>query len=172
MQVDDADPGRGFLDVAMIRVRPADQHDRIGSLVLNPAGAGLSVWATWGVGFVASRGGLVSRQGPESDRSGPLGATGVEGNDIEAGQQGVGTPHPVLPIPETITASPVLVIATEADPATSYYGGVALARALGPRANLLTVSGGGHTALERSPCVAQQVTLYLVEVGVPGGQAC
>jgi pimeloyl-ACP methyl ester carboxylesterase len=81
-------------------------------------------------------------------------------------------PHPVLPIPETITASPVLVIATEADPATPYYGGVALARALGPSANLLTVSGGGHTALERSPCVAQQVTLYLVEIRVPGGHAC
>jgi hypothetical protein len=82
------------------------------------------------------------------------------------------TPRPVLPIPETIAASPVLVIATEAGPATPYYGGVALARALGPSANLLTVSGGGHTALERSPCVAQQVTLYLVEVRVRGGHAC
>ena len=75
-------------------------------------------------------------------------------------------------IPETIPASPVLVITTEADPATPYYGGVALARTLGPSANLLTVSGGGHTALERSPCVAQQVTLYLVEVRVPRGHRC
>jgi hypothetical protein len=64
------------------------------------------------------------------------------------------------------------VIAAEAGPATPYYGGVALARALGPSANLLTVSGGGHTALERSPCVAQRVTLYLVELRVPRGHAC
>jgi hypothetical protein len=38
--VDDADPGRGSLDVAMIRVWLADEHDRIGPVVLNPAGAG------------------------------------------------------------------------------------------------------------------------------------
>jgi hypothetical protein len=83
---DDAGPGRGSLGVAMIRVRPADQPDRIGSLVL--------------------------------------------------------------------------------------YGGAALARALGPSANSLTVSRGGRTALERSRCVAQQAALYLVEVRVPGGHAC
>lgn len=40
MPVDDADPGRGSLGVAMIRVRLADEHDRIGSVVFNPAGAG------------------------------------------------------------------------------------------------------------------------------------
>jgi hypothetical protein len=60
-------------------------------------------------------------------------------------------PHPVLPIPETITASPVLVIATETQ-STPYCGGVAIARARGPSANLPTV--------------------YLVEVRVPGGHAC
>jgi pimeloyl-ACP methyl ester carboxylesterase len=81
-------------------------------------------------------------------------------------------PQPVLPIPDTVTASPVLVIATEADPSTPHSGGVAIARALGPSANLLTVSGGGHTAFRRSPCVAEHVTLYLVEVRVPGGHAC
>jgi hypothetical protein len=31
-------------------------------------------------------------------------------------------PHPVLPIPDTVTASPVLVIATEADPSTPPSG--------------------------------------------------
>ncbi len=54
---------------------------------------------------------------------------------------------------------------------TPYYGGVALAWAQGPSANLLTVSGGGRTALERSACVAQLVTRCLVEVGVAGGDA-
>lgn len=30
----------------------------------------------------------------------------------------------------------------------------------------------GHMAFERSPCVAEHVTLYLVELRVPGGHAC
>ena len=81
-------------------------------------------------------------------------------------------PHPVLPFPDTVTASPVLVIATEADPSTPPPGGVAIARALGSSANLRTVSGGGHTAFGRSPRVAEHATLYLVELRVPGGQAC
>jgi pimeloyl-ACP methyl ester carboxylesterase len=72
----------------------------------------------------------------------------------------------------TVTASPVLVIATEADPSTPHSGGVAIARALGPSANLLTVSGGGRIAFGRSPCVVEHVTLYLVELRVPGGRAC
>jgi hypothetical protein len=58
------------------------------------------------------------------------------------------------------------------DPSTPHSGGVAIARALGPSANLLTASGGGHTAYERSACVAEHVTLYLVVLRVPGGQAC
>jgi pimeloyl-ACP methyl ester carboxylesterase len=79
---------------------------------------------------------------------------------------------PFLALRDTVTASPVLVIATEADPSTPHSGGVAIARAIGPSANLLTISGGGHTAFARSPCVAEHVTLYLVELRVPGGQAC
>ncbi len=55
--------------------------------------------------------------------------------------------------------------------AMPYYGGVALAWAQGPSANLFTVSGGGHTALERWPCVVRLVTLCLVGVGVAGGDA-
>jgi len=31
---------------------------------------------------------------------------------------------------------------------------------------------GSHTAFGRSPCVAEHVTLYLVELRVPGGHAC
>jgi hypothetical protein len=34
--VDYADPGRDSLGLAVIQVRAADQHDRIGSLVLKP----------------------------------------------------------------------------------------------------------------------------------------
>ena len=49
---------------------------------------------------------------------------------------------------------------------------VAPALALGPSVNLLTVSGGGHTAFERSSCVAEHMILYLVELRVPGGHAC
>ena len=82
------------------------------------------------------------------------------------------TPHPVLPVPESTTAAPVLVVGTQGDPVTPYSGGVALVQAIGPSATLLTVSGGGHTAFGRSPCVAEHVTLYLVELRVPGGQAC
>jgi hypothetical protein len=44
--------------------------------------------------------------------------------------------------------------------------------ALGPSANLLSASGGGHAANGGSPCVPEHVTLYLVELRVPGGQAC
>jgi len=51
--VDHTQPARGTLDMAVMRVRAADQHDRIGSLVLNPGGPGLSGldfmpwWASW-----------------------------------------------------------------------------------------------------------------------------
>jgi hypothetical protein len=71
---------------------------------------------------------------------------------------------------EIITASPVLVIPTAADPATPCYGGVALAQAFGLSVNLLT--SGVRTAFKRSPCVAEHVTLYLVELRVSGGHAC
>ena len=47
------DPRSGSLDVAVVRVRDDRQHDRIGSLVLNPGGPAASgvdylpVWASW-----------------------------------------------------------------------------------------------------------------------------
>jgi pimeloyl-ACP methyl ester carboxylesterase len=151
--VDYADPGRGSLDLAVIWLRAADQHDRIGSLVLNPGGPGLSgldympLWLSWLPDALLARLWLFRRTFWT-------------------------LPHPVLPIPDTVTASPVLVIATEADPSTPPSGGVAIARALGSSANLLTVSGGGRTAFGRSPCVAGHVTRYLVELRVPGGRAC
>jgi pimeloyl-ACP methyl ester carboxylesterase len=141
--VDYADPRRGWLDMAVIRVRAADQRDRIGSLVLNPGGPGLSGadfapwWASWLPDALLARIDVVSFDPRGTARSASIRCR-------------------VLP----------------ADPATQYSGGVALARALGPSAKLSTVSGEGHTAFGRSPCVAKQVTLYLVELRVPGGRAC
>jgi hypothetical protein len=80
--------------------------------------------------------------------------------------------HPVLPVPESTTAAPVLLVGTKGDPATPYSGAVALVRAIGPSATLLTASGGGHTAFGRWRCVGDHVTRYLIEVRVPEGQAC
>jgi pimeloyl-ACP methyl ester carboxylesterase len=51
--LDHADPGRAELDLAVVRVRHAAQHDRIGSIVLNPGGPGgsgldsMPIWASW-----------------------------------------------------------------------------------------------------------------------------
>src|SRR4030095_14683604 len=51
--IDHADPTGGRLDVAVIRLRATDQQQRIGSLVLNPGGPGVSgvdympAWLTW-----------------------------------------------------------------------------------------------------------------------------
>ena len=51
--LDHADPSRGTLDVAVGRIRVIDQRQRIGSLVLNPGGPGvsgvdfMSSWAAW-----------------------------------------------------------------------------------------------------------------------------
>ena len=81
------------------------------------------------------------------------------------------TPHPVLPVPESTTAAPVLVVGTQGDPVTPYSGAVALVQAIGPSATLLTASGGGHSAFGRWPCVGDHVTRYLIEVRVPEGQA-
>lgn len=235
--VDHADPGRCSLDLAMVRVRAADDRDRIGSLVLNPGGPGLSgldympLWVSWLPDGVLARFDVVSFDPRGAGRSAPIrcgvvpadqatavtpslegktperrevdvddaafvigcndSASGAPASQLRAeaarmaityprfGEYGSWwlfrctfwmTPHPVLPTTETVTASPLLVIATEAHPATPYYGGVA--RALGPSTSLLTVSGGGHTPLGRSPCVAEHVTLYLVELRLPGGHAC
>lgn len=48
--VDHGEPGGGTLDMAVVRVRDDRQHDRLGSLVLNPGGpaaSGLDYMPTW-----------------------------------------------------------------------------------------------------------------------------
>ncbi len=68
------------------------------------------------------------------------------------------------------TASPVLLISTTHDPATSYGAAVALSRELS-RARLLTVDGYGHGT--RSACTDRHLVRYLVQrVLPPRGARC
>ena len=74
--VDHSDPGRGRIDMAVVRVRAIDQHDRIGSIVLNPGGPGqsgldyLPMWASWFPDELLTRFDLVTltREGSGSRR--------------------------------------------------------------------------------------------------------
>ena len=62
-------------------------------------------------------------------------------------------------------APPLLVIGNTGDPNTPHAGAVALARAIGPSARLVTWHGWGHTWLlngSSDPCMQQVVTAYLV----------
>jgi pimeloyl-ACP methyl ester carboxylesterase len=76
-------------------------------------------------------------------------------------------PHQTLPVPESTTKAPLLVVGARNDPSTPYAGAAALARVIGPSAVLLTSSGDGHTSFGRSACVGEHVTRYLVNVAVP-----
>jgi pimeloyl-ACP methyl ester carboxylesterase len=84
--LDHADPARGSLDMAVIRVRAADQRQRIGSLVLNPGGPGVSgvdfmpAWAASLPGELLARFDLVSFDPRGTGRSAPIRCrTGPEG---------------------------------------------------------------------------------------------
>lgn len=67
----------GSFDVAMIRVRPADQHHRVGALVVDPAGAGssgldyLPVWASWSQDTLLTRSVTASLGGHTAPRRSP-----------------------------------------------------------------------------------------------------
>jgi pimeloyl-ACP methyl ester carboxylesterase len=66
----------------------------------------------------------------------------------------------------TRTAKPVLVVGNYFDGVTDYAGAVNTSRLLrGSR--LLSYAGWGHTALGRSPCVADFVVAYLLEGTLP-----
>ncbi len=68
------------------------------------------------------------------------------------------------------TASPVLVITTTHDPATSYESAVALSRVLA-RGRLLTVDGYGHST--KSACTDRHLVRFLVDgVLPPPGARC
>lgn len=67
-------------------------------------------------------------------------------------------------LPKTLT------ISTTGDPATSYAGGVSLARALSGA--MLTVEGEQHTAaLSPNPCVHGVVANYLIDLKLPPAEA-
>ena len=76
--LDHADPARGSLDMAVIRVRASDQRQRIGSLVLNPGGPGVSgvdfmpAWAASLPGELLARFDLVSFDPRGTGRSAPI----------------------------------------------------------------------------------------------------
>lgn len=76
--LDHADPGRGSIGMAVIRVRAADQRQRIGSLVLNPGGPGvsgvdfMSTWAAWFPDDLLARFDLVSFDPRGTGRSAPI----------------------------------------------------------------------------------------------------
>jgi pimeloyl-ACP methyl ester carboxylesterase len=70
------------------------------------------------------------------------------------------------------TASPVLIIGNQFDPATRYQGAV-IAAGLLPNSRLLTVHGWGHTSLFISSCADAVQTRYLVNLTLPSvGTVC
>jgi pimeloyl-ACP methyl ester carboxylesterase len=72
----------------------------------------------------------------------------------------------------TLTASPVLVVGTQFDPATRYEGALTVAGLL-PSSRLLTVHGWGHTSLFLSACADEGIARYLVDVTLPApGTVC
>jgi pimeloyl-ACP methyl ester carboxylesterase len=76
--LDHADPARGHLDVAVVRARAKDQRQRIGSLVMNPGGPGVSgvdalaSWAAWVPDELLTRFDLVSFDPRGTGRSAPI----------------------------------------------------------------------------------------------------
>ena len=72
----------------------------------------------------------------------------------------------VLDQPAAPTPNRLLVIGTVHDAATPYAGAVALTEALG-NATLLTWNGQNHTATAFSPCIADIVAHYLIDLTVP-----
>jgi len=76
--IDHADPARGSLELAVVRVRASNQHARIGSLILNPGGPGVSgvdfmpSWATWLPDELLARFDIVSFDPRGTGRSAPI----------------------------------------------------------------------------------------------------
>jgi pimeloyl-ACP methyl ester carboxylesterase len=86
--IDHAHLTRGSLDMAVVRVRASNQHDRIGSLVLNPGGPGVSgvdfmpSWVAWLPNELLARFDIVSFDPRGTGRSAPI-RCGDEPADLE-----------------------------------------------------------------------------------------
>lgn len=74
--------------------------------------------------------------------------------------------EPLAPVTATSTATPIVVIGTDGDPATPGYLAPRMAKALGS-AVAVRWEGAGHTALLHSACIDTIVVDYLVELTVP-----
>jgi len=81
-------------------------------------------------------------------------------------------PVPPNPIPVAVAAGapPIVVVGTTRDPATPYVWAERMASTLAS-GRLITRDGDGHTGYIESPCVAQMVNDYLVNLTVPPDKA-
>ena len=79
---------------------------------------------------------------------------------------------PPNPIPVAIAdgAPPIVVVGTTRDPATPYVWAERMA-STSKSGVLITRDGDGHTGYIESPCVAQMVNDYLVNLTVPPAKA-
>lgn len=197
--VDDADRGRGSLGLAMIRVRSADQHDRIGSFVLTAGLPGLGylpVWASWLPDALLARFDVVTFGPRGTAWSAPIRCGVVPADQATGATPSLLTDSGFTAAMARLQAQPQISVdalgdRTAAISTDATVRDVDLLRgALGE--DVMTFVGWSygawlalyaylfpdwartpiHTALERSLCVAQQVPPYLVEVRVPGGHAC
>jgi pimeloyl-ACP methyl ester carboxylesterase len=197
--VDDAGRGRGSLGVAVILVRSAGQHDRIGSFVHTAGLPGLGclpVWASWLPDALPARFHVVTFDPRGTEWSAP-----IRCEVRPAGPATAATPSPLTDSGFTtamarLQAQPQICADALGDRAAAISAD-ATVRDLGrPRGatgeDVMTFAGWSygawlavyaylfpdwartpiHPALERSLCIARQVIPYLVEVRAPGGHAC
>jgi hypothetical protein len=80
--------------------------------------------------------------------------------------------HDPYPVGAATGAPPIVVVGTTGDPATPYEQTAKLAQLLGV-GRVLTWEGEGHTAYPETPCIANAVDAYLINLRVPAeGQRC
>lgn len=81
-------------------------------------------------------------------------------------------PHDPVPTGKAEGAPPIVVVGTKGDPATPYEQTPALANMLGV-GHVLTWEGEGHTAYPETPCIAEAVNAYFIDLKVPAeGKTC
>lgn len=143
---------------------------KIGSLVINPGGPGVSGMnavvtsrmqplANGPFDVAVERERRARQVAPFADSGGP--AVGALDMCAFLPVHPTSTPH----APKFDGLPPTLTVSTTGDPATPYPGGVALANAL--RGGLITVDGHQHTAFLSSACVDEHVVRYLRTVQLP-----